>query len=116
MITNNSLTVYHKGLDETTHYEIWTRFNYNNIWFFGKENSTTNKGYDQANNVEVRIPYDQNVGLDVKDFSIGDILVAGTLDLDIETQQDLSDYLIYNIISISDNNFGGTPHIHLRGE
>ena len=117
MITNSSLTIYHQnGLDETTHLETWKRYTYDKVWFFGGKGASVNKGYDNANDVEVRIPYDQNKGLDIKDFAIGDIIIQGTLDLDINTQQDLIDYLIYNITSIKDNKFGNNQHIHIGGK
>lgn len=116
MITNSSLTVYHKdGLDVATHFEKWTRYNYDNVWFFGGKGAGINKGYDNANDVQVRIPYDQNE-VDINDFAIGDILVQGTLDINIETQEDLENYLIYNITSINNNNFGNNQHIHLGGK
>ena len=116
MITNTSLTIYHQnGLDITTHRELWERHNYSNVWFFGGKGAGINKGYDNANDVEVRIPYDQNNGLDIEDFAIGDILVKGTLDIDITRQQDLSDYDFYNITSLINNTFGNNPHIHLGG-
>ena len=116
MICNNSLTVYHKSFDETTRLEKWIRYNYPNVWFFGGKGAGINKGYDNANDVGVRIPYNQNNGLNIKDFAIGDILVEGTLEIDINTQQDLDEYLIYNITSINNNNFGNNPHIHLGGK
>ncbi len=117
MITNSSLTVYHlSGLDVSTHNEIWTRYNYDKVWFFGGKGAGINKGYDNANDVQIRIPYGQNEGLDIGNFSIGDIVVQGTLDTDIETQQDLENYLIYNITSINNNNFGINQHIHLGGK
>ena len=117
MITNSSLTVYHRdGLDVATHFEKWIRYNYDNVWFFGGKGAGINKGYDNANDVQIRIPYGQNDGLDIRNFSIGDIVVEGTLDLDITTQQDLSNYLIYNINSINDNKFGKNQHIHLGGK
>jgi len=116
MITNSSLTIYHRdGLDTTTHLEKWKRYNYDNVWFFGGKGARLNKGNDDANDVEVRIPYDQNSALNIQDFEIGDIIVQGHLDLDIETQQDLKDYLIFNITSINNNNFGNNQHIHLGG-
>jgi len=115
MITNSSLTIYHKGFNEQTKLETWTRYNYSKVWFFGGKGAGINKGYDQANDVQVRIPYDQNDGLDIQNFSIGDIVVEGTLTTNIETQQDLENYLIYNITSINNNNFGNNQHIHLGG-
>ena len=117
MITNSSLTVYHiDGLDVATHFERWTRYNYDNVWFFGGKGAGINKGYDDANDVQVRIPYNKNNGLNINNFAIGDILVQGTLDIDIQTQQDVEDYLIYNITSINNNNFGNNQHIHLGGK
>lgn len=117
MITNSSLTVYHKeGLDVATHLEKWTRHNYKNVWFFGGKSAVINKGYDNANDVEVRIPYLKNEELNIKDFAIGDIIVEGTLDINIETQDDLTNYLVYNITSINNNNFGINKHIHLGGK
>ena len=116
MITISSLTIYHKdGYDIVNNYEKWKRYNYNNVWFFGGEGATINKGYNDANSVQIRIPYDQNKDLDISNFEIGDIIVQGTLTTDINTQQDLSDYLIYNITSIHNNNFGSNKHIHLGG-
>lgn len=115
MITNSSLTIYHKGFDSNTKLEKWTRYNYDKVWFFDTQGAKTDKGYSEANNVQIRIPYNQN-NVDIKDFAKGDIIVKGALKVDIETQQDLSNYKIYNIISINDNDFGNNPHIHLRGE
>lgn len=114
MITNSSLTVYHKGLDENM-LETWTRFNYDNAWIFGGKGAGINKGYDNANDVEIRIPYGQNTNLNIGNFSIGDIVVPGTLTTDIITQQDLTvDF--YNITSITNNTFGNSQHIHLGGK
>ena len=115
MITNASLTHYHKTLDETTRLEKWIRYNYDNVWFFGGKGSSINKGYENANDVNARIPYDKN-DIDINNLAIGDIIVKGTLDIDITTQQDLKNYEIYNITSINDNNFGIDKHIHLGGK
>ena len=115
MITNNAITIYHLGFDIATRSETYTRYNYDNVWFFGGKGAGINKGYDNANDVQVRIPYDQNE-VNINDFAIGDILVQGTLDIDIETQQDLDNYLTYNITSINNNNFGNNQHIHLGGK
>lgn len=112
MITNSSLTIYHKSIEN--HLEKWTRYNYVNVWFFGGKGASINKGYDNANDVEVRIPYNQNE-IDVSHIAIGDIIVQGTLDFNITSQQDLKSYQIYNITSINNNNFGNNPHIHIGG-
>jgi len=114
MITNSSLTIYHKVLDEETRLEKWIRYNYSKVWFFGGKGASINKGYNNANDVDVRIPY--NMELDVNNFAIGDIIVKGDLHEDIATQQDIINCEVYNITSINDNNFGNNPHIHIGGK
>ena len=116
MITNSSVTIYHmNGLDSTTHFETWQRYNYNNAWVFGGKGASIYKGYEQANDIEIRLPYKKNDNLDISKFAIGDIIVQGNLNIDIQTQEDLKNYLIYNITSIKDNTFGDNPHIHIGG-
>lgn len=117
MITNSKVTIYHNaGLDVATHAEIWQRYNYDEAWFFGGKGAGINKGYVEANNVEVRIPYGQNADLDINNFEIGDIIVKGKLTTDITRQQDLKNYEIFNITSITNNDFGSNQHIHLGGK
>lgn len=116
MICNSKLTIYHQdGLDVATHLEKWQRFNYDNVWFFGGKGASLNKGYDNANDVEIRLPYNMNE-LDINNFKIGDIIVQGELTQDIATQQDLKNYQVYNITSIKNNNFGNSKHIHIGGK
>lgn len=115
MITNSGLTVYHKGFSQKKKLETWTRYNYAYVWWFGGKGAGINKGYENANDVDVRIPYDQN-NADINNFKIGDILVKGIIDKEITTQNDLQEYEVYNITSINDNNFGNSQHIHLGGK
>ena len=113
MITNSSITIYHKGYDETSRLETWTKYNYDKVWFYGGKGAGINKGYDNANDIQIRIPYVDD--LEIGNFSIGDIVVQGTLDIDITTSEDLSDYETYVITSIVNNTFGNNPHIHIGG-
>ena len=115
MITNTSLTIYHKEYDETTRLEKWIRKNYSQVWWFGGKGASINKGYDNANDVDIRIPYMMN-NIDVANIQIGDILVKGNLTTEINTQQDLVGNEVYNITSINDNEFGNNPHIHIGGK
>lgn len=116
MITNSELTIYHKYFDATERIEKWQRYNYDKVWFFGGKGASINKGYDNANDVEVRLSYAKNNEMNIDNFAIGDIIVQGNLETDIQRQQDLNDYLIYNITSIKNNNFGNSPHIHIGGK
>lgn len=115
MITNTSLTIYHKVFNETTRLEEWQRYNYYKVWWFGGKGSSINKGYDNANDVNVRIPYLLN-NINIANIQIGDILVKGDIATDITTQQDLVGYEVYNITSINDNDFGNNPHLHIGGK
>lgn len=115
MICNSKLTIYHKVFDEDTRLEKWIRYNYDNVWFFGGKGAGINKGYDNANDVNVRIPYNMNKGLNIDNFAIGDIIIQDIYTTDIQTQEDLGNKLIYNITSINNNNFGNNQHIHLGG-
>ena len=114
MITNSKVTIYHKTLDKNTRLENWIRFNYDKVWFFGGKGASVNQGYTNANDVNIRIPYDDNE-VNIDNFSIGDIIVKGRYETDIETQQDIHGE-IYNITSITNNTFGNNQHIHIGGK
>ena len=115
MLVNSSITVFHKGFDDSSRLETWTRYNYDKVWCFGGKGASVNKGYDNANDIEIRIPYNEYEDLEIGNFSIGDIVVQGTLDIDITTSEDLSDYETYVITNITNNTFGNNPHIHIGG-
>lgn len=115
MITNASLTIYHKVFDEEARLEKWKRYNYDKVWFFGGKGAGINKGYDNANNVDIRIPYEFN-NVDINNIKIGDILVEGTLTQEIKSQQDLSNYNVFNITSVNNNKFGNNPHVRIGGK
>lgn len=115
MLTNSNITVYHKIFDDEQRLEKWQRYYYENVWFFGGKGSSINKGYDNANDVDVRIAYNNHEDLDINNFAVGDIIIEGEHE-DINTQQDLEENSFYNIKSINNNNFGNNPHIHLGGK
>lgn len=112
MLVNSSLTVYHKV--EIDHDYKWVRHFYKNIWWFGGKGSSTNKGYENANDVQIRIPYDLNLDLDYNNFGIDDILVQGKYK-DITSEEDIQGEY-YNITSLNNNVFGNNKHIHIGGK
>lgn len=113
MLVNSSLTVYHKV--EIDHDYKWVKYFYENIWWFGGKGSSLNKGYENANDVQIRIPYELNPKLDYNNFGIGDILVRGTLESDITSEEDIQGEY-YNITSLTNNIFGNNQHIHIGGK
>lgn len=115
MICNSDLTIYHKGIDTSTKLETYDRYYYKNVWFFGGHGVSTNKGLENANDVKIRIPYDVNE-IDVSKIDLGDILVKGRVEREIEEQADLADYDVYIITSINNNTFGNSPHVHIEGK
>ena len=107
MITNTSITLYHKIKGRTQSFE---RYVYPNVWTFGGHGANLNKGLTDMNSLTVRIPYNQNE-IDISKIKRGDLIVIGTLDTDIQAESDLDDY--YVLTSITDNKIGEEPHVHL---
>ena len=112
MITNNSITYYKKYLDENK-LTKWQRFYFSGVWLFGGKGSSINRGYENANDVDVRIPieYVENTSI----FKIGDIIAVGKQPT-IERQSELDGKEFYNVTSVKVNSFGNDPHIHLGGK
>jgi hypothetical protein len=113
MITNNSITYYHSTLNKQTRLPEYEKYIFEKVWAFGGKGSSINKGYDNANDVNVRIPMEYVT--DTSIFKIGDIVAIGIQD-DITSQSDLNGKEYYNITSININDFGNSPHIHLGGK
>lgn len=115
MISNcKDLTIFHRQI--VAHNEKWVKFIYKDVWFFGGKGASTQAGYENANDVQVRIPYYTNPNMNINNFEIGDIIVKGKVNKEITSQQDLGDYEFYNIIAKIDNQFGTEKHIHLGGK
>lgn len=112
MITNKTISYYHKTLDENK-LEQWTKTVFDDVWAFGGKGSSINKGYENANDVNVRIPMEYVN--DTSIFAIGDIIAIGNQP-DIERQSDLKGIEYYNVTSININDFGHNPHVHLGGK
>ena len=118
MITNTSITTYHKGYDAETRLNTWERHYYSNVWWFGGKGASLNTGLTNANDYRVRIPYNTNENLNIADFSIGDIVLYGNGPKNITSQQDLQEYEFFIITSINNNTFSvdKNEHIHIGGK
>ena len=113
MLNNNTITYYHKTLNDTTRLEEYTKTIFEGVWTFASNGIVNNKGYTDSNYINVRIPLEKIE--DTSIFSIGDIIAIGIQD-DITMQKDLTGIEHYNVTSITKNNFGNNPHIHLGGK
>lgn len=112
MITNKAITYYHKTLDENK-LQVWNRYVFEKTWVFGGKGSSINAGYENANDVNVRIPMEYVNDKSI--FTIGDIVVVG-IQPEISKQSDLNGKEFYNITSITINEYGNNPHVHLGGK
>lgn len=114
MITNASLTIFHKELDNETRIEKWTRYNYDKVWMFIKEGVIQNNGFENSNSAEIRIPYNLNPNVNIKNFSKEDVIVGEKIIEDIKSIKELTGKKTYLLMSITNNIYGTEPHIHLR--
>ena len=73
MITNTDITLYHKGFDEETRLEKWIRHYYEKVWWFGGKGANTQMGYENANDVQIRIPYKNKENINIEDYRKDDI-------------------------------------------
>ena len=112
MITNGSITYFHKTLDNNK-LPVWNRYVFENVWHFGGKGSSINKGYENANDVNIRIPMEYVNNKDI--FAIGDIISIG-INPPISKTTDLLYTEFYNVTSITINEYGNNSHVHLGGK
>ena len=115
MITNSSLTIYHKYFDKVSKVDKWKRQEIKNVWWYGGKGANYNRGLEDANEVKIRIPKDINDTSNLE-IEVGDILVKGIIKDEISMQSDLKSHETYNITSIIDNYTGLNKHIHIEGK
>ena len=116
MLVNSDMTLYHKVLDTETRLEKWERYYIEKVWWYGGKGANTQTGYENANDVQIRIPYDMNENLNIANFNIGDIVCKGNIEKTITSQSELNGVEHYNITAINNNTFGNNAHIHLGGK
>ena len=116
MLVNSDMTLYHKVLGTETRLEKWERYYIEKVWWYGGKGANTQTGYENANDVQIRIPYDMNENLNIANFNIGDIVCKGNIEKTITSQSELSGAEFYNITAINNNTFGNNAHIHLGGK
>lgn len=117
MTTNSSLTIYHRQYNDDLDDYSYIRQNIDYVMWQGGIGASLNKGYDEANDITIYIPYSDN-NLDNLKIDIGDIVVKGSIDTEITTQEDLKVDNVYNITTIIYNTYGSQSlhHIKLGGK
>ncbi len=114
MESNTNMTLYHKRFNPKKRLDEWDKYSIENVMWQGGKGASINKGYVQANDISIYIPYEQNKELEKVPFSIGDIVVKGISEVEITKQSDLK-VDNFNITTLIDNNFGSDcmKHIYL---
>lgn len=107
------MTLYHKLYDKATRLDKWERYLIENVMWQGGKGASINKGYEQANDISVFIPYDSNEGLEIVPFSIGDIIVKGNIKTEIKKQSDLN-CDNFNITTLIYNDYGSNTMKHVQ--
>lgn len=105
MKSNTNMTLYHKRFNPKKRLDEWDKYSIENVMWQGGKGASINKGYVQANDISIYIPYEQNKELEKVPFSIGDIVVKGISEVEITKQSDLK-VDNFNITTLIDNNFG----------
>lgn len=113
MITNSSMTLYHKRFNSKTRLDEWDRYLIESVMWQGGKGASINKGYEKANDITVYIPYNTNEGLEKVPFSIGDIIVKGSIEDMIAKQSDLK-VDNYNITTLINNDYGSDDMQHIQ--
>ena len=116
MLVNSDMTLYHKVHDAETRLEKWERYYIEKVWWYGGKGANTQTGYENANDVQIRIPYEMNENLNIANFNVGDIVCKGNIEKTITSQSGLNGVEYYNITAINNNTFGNNAHIHLGGK
>lgn len=114
MYTNSDITIYHFDKQKQLYTKQYIQF----VMWHSTASIGTHEGYENANNVTVRIPKAQN-DLSSVLIEVGDILVKGNAHKDITKKSDLNGLKnVFTITSVVDNNDGSSNmhHVHIVGK
>ena len=128
MMTNAKMTIYNKYLDPFTHKSIYKKHLVDNVFWDDNLGVNLNMGYENADKVNVYIPYDKN---DLSSYKTpkqyngegwtlqnGDFMVKGDVNIpEITGVKDLSNYEVFTMTVCDNKDFGSSnmQHFELRG-
>lgn len=128
MMTNAKMTIYNKYLDPFTHKSIYKKHLVDNVFWDDSLGVNLNMGYENADKVNVYIPYDKN---DLSSYKTpkqyngegwtlqnGDFMVKGDVNIpEITGVKDLSNYEVFTMTVCDNKDFGSSnmQHFELRG-
>ena len=128
MMTNTKMTIYNKYLDPFTHKTTYKRHVIENVFWDDSLGVNLNMGYENADKVNVYIPYDKN---DLSEYvqakkyngngwtlQNGDFIIKGETNInEVSGIKDLSNYEVFTITVNDDKDFGSKimQHFEIRG-
>ena len=128
MMTNTKMTIYNKYLDPFTHKTTYKKHLIENVFWDESLGINLNMGYENADKVNVYIPYDKNDFSTYKEpkqfnnegwtLQNGDFMVKGEINLDeVSGIKDLSDYEVFTMTVCDNKDFGSSnmQHFEIRG-
>jgi len=128
MMTNTKMTIYNKYIDTLTHKQLFKKNIIDNVFWDDSLGVNLNMGYENADKVNIYIPYDKNDLSSYKDpnkyngdgwtLQNGDFIVKGEMDIDeINGIKDLSQYEAFTITLVDNKDFGSDnmKHFEIRG-
>lgn len=128
MMTNTKMTLYNKYVDPFTHRTSYNKHIIENVFWDDSLGVNLNMGYENADKVNVYIPYDKNdlsEYVEAKKYNgngwtlqNGDFIIKGETDInEISGIKDLSNYEAFTITVNDNKDFGSSnmQHFEIRG-
>ena len=106
------ITIFHLEYDEEQN-EKYVATYFSNVSWQGGIGASINKGFVEANDLEIRIFHKDNLDLDTKAIHIGDIVAKGKITKQIKSKGELNE--VFNITTIIPHKRGSiaTNHIYI---
>lgn len=107
------ISVFHLVYNEETQTDEYEVTYFYNVSWQGGIGASFNKGYIEANDLDVKIFHKDNADLDNKKVYIGDIITKGIITKKIKSKSELDE--AYNVNTIIPHKRGSiaTNHIHI---
>ena len=128
MMTNTKMTIYNKYIDTLTHKQSYKKHILENVFWDDSLGVNLNMGYENADKVNIYIPYDKNDLSSYKEpknyngdgwtLQNGDFIVKGEINIDvINGIKDLSQHEAFTITLVDNKDFGSNnmKHFEIRG-
>ena len=127
-MTNTNMTIYNKYINPLTHKKTYKKHLIDNVFWDDSLGVNLNMGYENADKVNVYIPYNKNNLSNYKTpkayngegwtLQNGDFMVRGNVNLDeIDGIKELSNYEAFTMTVCDNKDFGSSnmQHFEIRG-